>query len=285
MSDTAPKHSASKVFFITGASRGLGATLARAALTAGHCVAATGRDPEAVGRALGDSDRLLTARLDVTREDEARAAVEAAVERFGRIDVLVNNAGYALMGNIEECAAEEVRAQYETNVFGLLNVTRAVLPTLRAQGAGHVVNLSSVGGYRGVQGAGIYCSTKFAIEGISEALAEEVAPFGIRVTIIEPGYFRTEFLSGDSVRYADHEIAAYGNGMREFFRGRDGQQEGDPERLVQAVLRIAGSDAPPLRLTLGRDAVEILDAKIASLKEGLDAHRDLSVSMDLSPAP
>ena len=279
MSDTTLEQTASKVFFITGASRGLGAALARAALAAGHRVVATGRNVEAVEKALGgSSDRLLVARLDVTQEAEAQAAVQKAVERFGRIDALVNNAGYALMGNIEETSAGEVAAQYETNVFGLLNVTRAALPILRAQNAGHVVNLSSVGGYRGVQGAGIYCSTKFAIEGISEALADEVAPFGIKVTIIEPGYFRTEFLSGDSVAYAATEIPAYANGMREFFEERNGKQEGDPEKLAAAVLQMVGEANPPLRLTLGRDAVTLLEAKIDSLRQGLEAWRELSES-------
>ncbi len=268
-----------KIFFITGASRGLGATLARAALAAGHRVVATGRDVAAIERALGGPrDGLLALRLDVTREAEAQAAVRAAVERFGRIDVLVNNAGYALMGNVEETSADEVQAQYATNVFGLLNVTRAALPTLRAQGSGHILNLSSVGGYRGVQGAGIYCSTKFAIEGISEALAAEAAPLGIKVTIIEPGYFRTEFLADSSVRYAANEIGAYANGMREFFEERNGKQEGDPEKLAQAVLRIVGEANPPLRLPLGQDAVSLLEEKLVSLRQELDAWRDLSVS-------
>lgn len=268
-----------KVFFITGASRGLGAEIARAALADGHRVVATGRNAEGVEAALGGpSDRLLALRLDVTQEAEARAAVRAAVERFGRIDALVNNAGYALMGNVEECSAAEVEAQYATNVFGLLNVTRAALPTLRAQGGGHILNLSSVGGYRGVQGAGIYCSTKFAVEGISEALAEEALPFGVHVTIVEPGYFRTEFLAGNSVNYAETKIDAYANGMREYFEERNGQQEGDPKKLAQAVLRVVESENPPLRLTLGRDAVAILEEKIESLREGLETWREVSVS-------
>ena len=271
-----------KVFLITGASRGLGMVLARAALAAGHRVVATGRSAEAVELALQDaSDRSLALRLDVTQEGEAQAALETAVERFGRIDVLVNNAGYALMGNVEECSGAEVQAQYATNVFGLLNVTRAALPILRRQGFGHIVNLSSVGGYRSYEGCALYCSTKFAVEGISEGLAPEVAPFGIKVTIVEPGYFRTDFLSKDSVRYAQAELSEYANGMREFFQGRDGQQQGDPEKLAQAILRVVEVANPPLRLALGQDAVEALDEKIDTLKSGLDAWRDLSVSTAL----
>jgi len=268
-----------KVFFITGASRGLGATIAQAALAAGHRVVATGRNAEATARALGgDSDRLLALRLDVTQEDEAKAAVRAAVDRFGRIDVLVNNAGYALMGSIEETSDEEVRAQYATNVFGLLNVTRAALPVMRAQASGHVINLSSVGGYWSGASAALYCSTKFAVEGISEGLADEVAPMGIRVTIVQPGYFRTEFLAGNSVAWAANEIPAYNNGSREFFEERNGKQEGDPQKLAQAVLGVVASENPPLRLPLGRDAVQVLESKLETLKQGLDEVRAISVS-------
>lgn len=272
-----------KVFFITGASRGLGANLARAALAAGHRVVATGRNAEATEQALGGpSENLLALRLDVTHEADAVAAVEAALGRFGQIDVLVNNAGYSLMGNIEEASGEEVQAQYATNVFGLLTVTRAVLPILRAQQGGHILNLSSVGGYASVGGAGLYCSTKFAVEGISEALAQEVARFGIHVTIVEPGYFRTEFLNDNSVNYAKREIPEYQNGMREFFQERNGKQEGDPDKFSAAVLRVVDAENPPLRLVLGRDAVEVLESKIESLRAGLEAWREVSVSTGFS---
>lgn len=268
-----------KVIFITGATRGLGANLARTALADGHQVVATGRNAEATEQALGGpNENLLTLRLDVTQEPEAQAAVQAALDRFGRIDVLVNNAGYSLMGNIEEASAEEVQAQYATNVFGLLNVTRAALPALRAQRSGHILNLSSVGGYASVGGGGLYCSTKFAVEGLSEALAQEVAPFNIHVTIVEPGYFRTEFLNDNSVNYAKNEIPAYQNGMREFFQERNGKQQGDPNKFSAAVLQIIAEENPPLRLTLGPDAVEVLEGKIESLRTNLEAYRALSTS-------
>jgi len=192
-----------KVWLITGASRGLGAEMAKAALAAGDLVVATGRDPARVTAQLGASEGLLPLALDVTSDASIRSAVDAALARFGRIDVLVNNAGFGVVGAVEETAAEDVRRVYETNVFGLLAVTRAVLPSMRARRAGHVINLSSVGGYRSGPGFGVYCSTKFAVEGLSEALHGELAPLGIAVTVVEPGYFRTEFLEPGSVQVSD----------------------------------------------------------------------------------
>ena len=185
---------------------GIGAAVVKAALGAGDRVVATGRHPERVTRELGTRDRLLPVCLDVTRECEAQAAVHAAFERFGRIDVVVNNAGFAVLGAVEEVNDAEVRRQFDTNVFGLLNVTRAVLPVLRGQGSGHLINMSSIAGIRGDAGGSSYCGSKFAVEGISESLSTELAPLGIQVTLVEPGFFRTEFLGSESVVYADRII-------------------------------------------------------------------------------
>lgn len=268
-----------KVIFITGASRGLGATLATVALDLGYSVIATGRNPEAIAQTLGGpSERLLVLRLDVTQEAEAQAAVKAAIDRFGRIDVLINNAGYGLLGRIEECAAQEVEAQFQTNVFGLLNVTRAMLPILRAQRSGHIFNISSLAGYRGAPGGGIYCATKFAVEAISEALAGEVASFGVQVTTVGPGFFRTEFLSSDSLAYPQHEIDAYGPSGREFWEQKNGKQEGDPVKLAHVLYRFANAQNAPLRLPMGKDAVKVLGEKIESLQKGLDEVREVASS-------
>jgi NAD(P)-dependent dehydrogenase (short-subunit alcohol dehydrogenase family) len=188
-----------RVWFITGASRGFGALIAEAALQAGDAVVATARDPNAVTARLGSHERLLATRLDVTSEAEAHEAAGQAVKKFGRIDILVNNAGYGLLGAIEEASAAETSRLFGTNVFGVLGVTRAVLPHMRRQRSGHVINVSSVGGYTGYPGWGVYGATKFAVEGISEALAAEVAPLGIKVTVVEPGFFRTDFLDDNSL--------------------------------------------------------------------------------------
>ncbi|MFL6677839.1 MAG: SDR family NAD(P)-dependent oxidoreductase, partial [Burkholderiaceae bacterium] len=200
----------SKTWFITGATRGLGADIAAAALKAGDRVVATGRQRAAVSDRLGpDTDRLLSLSLDVGDAAQAQAAVAAAVERFGAIDVLVNNAGYGHIGFFEESTAADVEAQFATNVFGLLNVTRAALPAMRAARRGHVFNLSSTAGIRGIAAGSLYCATKFAVEGFSESLAHELAPFGIHVTIVEPGPFRTDFLTPESLKFAATEVADY----------------------------------------------------------------------------
>src|SRR3979490_746792 len=198
-----------RVWFITGASRGFGALIAEAALKAGDAVVATARDPNTVTARLGTHERLLATRLDVTREDEAQGAVGQAVKRFGRIDILVNNAGYGLLGAVEEASAEETQRLFGTNVFGLLAVTRAVLPHMRRQRAGHIINLSSVGGYAGFPGWGVYGATKFAVEGISEALAGEGAALGIKGTGVAPGFFRTDFLDDSSLSRTAREIDDY----------------------------------------------------------------------------
>ena len=274
----------SKTWFITGASRGLGADIATAALKAGDRVVATGRQRAAVSDKLGpDNDRLLALALDVGDAGQARAAVAAALARFGAIDVLVNNAGYGHLGYFEETTAADIEAQYATNVFGLFNVTRAVLPAMRAARKGHVFNLSSVAGYRGIETGSLYCSSKFAVEGFSESLAGELAPFGIHVTIVEPGPFRTDFLTPGSLKFGATEVADYAerrDTMRASFEQRNGKQQGDPVLLAEALLTLADAPQPPLRFTAGAMAVNGLDAKLAAMKAELDRWRDLGLATD-----
>ena len=272
-----------RVWLITGASRGIGAEITRAALAAGDAVVATARDPKKVAERFEPSDRLLPVALDVTDEASIAAAVDAAVTRFGRIDVLVNNAGYGVVGAIEETPGEEVRRVFETNVFGLLAVTRGVLPQLRKQRSGHVMNLSSVGGYQSGPAFGIYCATKFAVEGISEALHAELAPLGVAVTVIEPGYFRTEFLEAGSVVESKTIIADYAETagkVRAFAKDVSLQQPGDPVRLARAVVELSRAKRPPLRLPLGSDCVATIEAKNAHVATELAAWRSVALSTD-----
>lgn len=271
-----------KVWFVTGAARGLGKAIARAALAAGHKVVATGRDTNAVRVALGESSEVLAVPLDVTRPGDAARAVRAAVERFGRIDVLVNNAGYGLVGALEEVTDEEFAAQFATNVGGVVAVTRAVLPQLRAQRAGHIVNISSAAGIAGFAGASAYSGTKFAVEGISEALAQEVAPLGIKVTIVEPGYFRTEFLTSGSVVFAKEIIDDYAatvGAARRGARDMNGKQGGDPDKLAHALLTLVEAKHPPLRFSAGEDAVGLLEHTLAAKAAELAAWNTLSLSL------
>jgi len=272
----------SKVWFITGATRGIGADIAKAALAAGDKVVATGRQKESVTRALGSSEHLLALSLDVTDEQQAQATVQAAISHFKQIDIVVNNAGFAVLGALEETTNAEVRRQFDTNVFGLLNVTRAVLPVMRARKSGHIFNLSSLAGFYGDAGVSSYCGTKFAVEGISESLAKEVASLGIHVTIVEPGYFRTEFLTENSVVYTDNIIAAYdatSGETRRATRAVDGKQANDPKKLAQALLRLANEQQPPLRFTAGADATKIYDRVLVEKKHELDLWRTLSDSL------
>ena len=274
----------SKTWFITGASRGLGADIAAAALEAGDNVVATGRQRSAVSDKLGpDNDRLLSLSLDVSDAEQARAAVAAALERFGAIDVLVNNAGYGHIGFFEEASPADIEAQYATNVFGLFNVTRAALPAMRAARRGHIFNLSSTAGMRGIEAASLYCSSKFAVEGFSESLRHELAPFGIQVTIVEPGPFRTDFLKPESIRFAAQAVADYDERratMRAGFEQRNGKQQGDPVRLAEAVVTLSNEAAAPLRFAAGAMAVNAFDAKLAAMKSELDAWRELGVATD-----
>jgi len=272
-----------KTWFITGASRGLGAKIASAALARGDNVVATARRPGPGGRAREAGDRLMPLVLDVTDEKQARAAAAAAVARFGRIDVLVNNAGYGLMGAVEEASAEEVERLYRTNVFGLLNVTRAILPYMRAQHAGRILNLSSVGGYRAAAGFGVYSSTKFAVEGLSEALHAELGPLGIKVTVVEPGYFRTDFLDATSLSVSSRRIDDY-NGTAGAVRERavnlNHSQPGDPDRLAEVLVHLADAPKPPLRLPLGSDTVAAIRAKHASDAAILSEWSTVAMSTD-----
>jgi len=270
-----------RTWFITGASRGFGALIAARALAAGDAVVATARDPSAMPASLREHANLLAVPLDVTDEAQAHGAVAAALKRFGRIDILVNNAGYGLIGAIEESSASEVERIFATNVFGLLNVTRAVLPTMRAQRSGRVLNFSSIGGYASAMGFGIYCSTKFAVEGISEAMSLELEPLGVYAIVIEPGYFRTTFLSDSSVvstmTRIDDYAATVGK-VRDFARGADGQQPGDPARLAEAVMALVDAVPPPRRLPLGADTVERIERKHREVEAELAPWRELALS-------
>lgn len=273
-----------RTWFITGASRGFGALIAAQALEAGDAVIATARKPEDVVARLGKHPNLLALRLDVTRESEAHDAVAEGIKRFGRIDVLLNNAGYGILGAVEETSAQEVERIYATNVFGLLNVTRAVLPHMRRQRSGHVINISSLGGYQSYYGWGVYGSTKFAVEGISEALHQELAPLGVKVTVVEPGFFRTDFLDEQSLVKTALELADYDEtvgAMRRFAEGANHAQPGDPSKFAGAILTLANAANPPQRLALGSDAVQRIADKHNLVESEVAAWKALSLSTDL----
>jgi len=273
-----------KTWFITGAGRGLGAEIAKAALAAGDRVVAAGRNRAAVSDRLGPNrDRLLSVELDVNNEAQAQAAVDAAVARFGTIDVLVNNAGYGHLGLFEETSEQDVQAQFGTNLFGVFSVTRTVLPVMRAARAGRIFNVSSLAGMRGTAFGSLYCASKFALEGFSESLAQEVAPFGILVTIVEPGPFRTDFLSAESIRFGAHALADYDErrpALRASFEQRDGRQPGDPAKLASAVVRLAGEPAPPMRFVAGSIAFDSIKAKLVDMQAELEHWQPLSVGTD-----
>ncbi len=272
------------VWFITGASRGIGAETVKAALAAGDKVVATGRNRAQLEAAFGgETAHLLPLALDVTRPEQAQAAVEAAVAHFGRIDVLVNNAGYGQLGLFEEVSAAAIERQYATNVFGLFHVTRAILPVMRRQRSGRVFNLSSMGGAIGFPYASIYCSTKFAVEGFSESLALDVADFGIRVTIVEPGFIRTDFLDDRSIRYGDETIddyAAVSARLRDEYASYNHRQGGDPAKLAAALVTLAASAQPPMRYAAGSDAFERISGKLAGVRAELEHWQALSASVD-----
>lgn len=276
-------HTFKRVWLITGASRGIGAKIAAAALANGDAVVATARDANSVTQRFGTQPALLAVSLDVTNEAQGIAVAKAAIEHFGRIDVLVNNAGFGLLGAVEEASADEVRRVYETNVFGLLNITRAVLPYMRAARSGHVINLSSVGGYASGPGFGVYCSTKFAVEGLSEALHAELAPVGVKVTVVEPGYFRTEFLEGNSLVESPSTIADYDSTageVRKIAKAVTLNQPGDPDKLAQTMIILVEAKKAPLRLPLGSDCVAAIEAKNAFVADELQTWREVSVSTD-----
>jgi len=274
---------ASKVWLITGASRGFGVEITRDALKRGDKVVGTARNPQAVVDAAGENPNLLAVRLEVTNEAEAHEAARAAIEKFGRIDVLVNNAGYGLLGAVEESSADEVRGVFDVNVFGLLHVTRAVLPYLRKQRGGHIVNFSSIGGYSSHEGWGVYCATKFAVEGLTEALADELRPLGIAATVVEPGFFRTDFLSSTSLASTKMRIDDYAETvgrMRAFAAGADHKQPGDPKKLSRAILALVDSPRPPVRLPLGSDTVARIRGKNQFVEKELADWLQLALSTD-----
>jgi len=268
-----------KVWLITGAGRGMGVDLAKAALAVGDAVVASGRNPERVGSALGAHDDLLVVKLDVTSLDDAKDAARAAVDRFGRIDVLVNNAGNFNAGFFEEISPEDFRSQIETTLFGPVNVTRAVLPVMRAQRSGLVVAISSTAGIVGQAFCTAYAASKFGVEGWMESLAPEVEPFGIRAMLVEPGFFRTELLSPESTRYAEASIEDYAERTEQTMAGwksMNGLQGGDPAKLANALVQLASQAEPPVRFVAGADAIATVEQKAKDLLTQADAYRELS---------
>ncbi len=271
-----------QVWLITGAGRGLGLDITRAVLDAGHAVVATGRNQGKVAQAIGEATDLLVVPLDITKPAEAEAAVEAAVNRFGRIDVLVNNAANFYAGFFEELSPAQMGKQLTTSLVGPMNVTRAVLPVLRRQRSGQVITISSTAGLVGFEFGTAYAASKFGLEGWMRSLQVEVAPFGIAAILVNPGFFRTELLTEESTRFAEHPIADY-DGRREaqeqFWKSYNGQQAGDPAKLAQALLTISSAAKPPRRFLAGADAVGTAEQVIADLQQDIDAHRALSSSL------
>ena len=271
-----------QVWLITGAGRGLGVDITKAALAAGYAVVATGRDAVKVVTAVGDHDSLLAVKLDVTRPEDAQAAVQAALARFGQIDVVVNNAGNFFAGFFEELSTEQVRNQIETLLFGPMNVTRAVLPVMRKQRSGLVVTISSTAGIAGQLFCTAYAAAKFGIEGWMESLTPEIMPFGIRTMLVEPGFFRTELLTDDSTTYAKPSIEEYAEktkGIVAAWKVMDGKQGGDPAKLARALVKLAALEEPPLRFAAGSDAVQTFEAKANALLSQAKAHQGLSASL------
>jgi NAD(P)-dependent dehydrogenase (short-subunit alcohol dehydrogenase family) len=271
-----------KIWFITGAGRGLGVDFAKAALAAGDAVVATGRNPDAVAKAVGEADNLLAVKLDVTSTHDAEAAVRAAVARFGRIDVLVNNAGSFCAGYFEELAPEQIERQLATNLIGPMSVARAVLPVMREQRSGHIVSISSGAGLVGLQFCSAYAASKFGLEGWMESLEPEVAPFGIHTTIVDLANFRTEVLTRKSATYVESSLQDYADRTAEQLRlweEQSGRQPGDPAKLAQALLALASQESPPPRFIAGADAIALAEQKVAALQEAINAYRDLSTSL------
>jgi NAD(P)-dependent dehydrogenase (short-subunit alcohol dehydrogenase family) len=273
-----------KTWFVTGASRGFGAEIAKAAVRSGDRVVATARKPAALVDRLGpDGGQLISVELDVTDAAQARKAVDAGISRFGGIDVLVNNAGYGHMGFFEEMTIEDVHQEFATNLFGVFNVTWAALPSMRAARKGRIFNISSLAGILGAQFGSLYCGSKFALEGFSECLSKEISPFGLFVTIVEPGPFRTDFLKPESALFLGKPIADY-DGRRAQVRGgfeeRNGLQPGDPAKLAEAIVRLADVPNPPLRFLAGSVALGAAEEKLAGMRAEFEKWRELSVSTD-----
>jgi NAD(P)-dependent dehydrogenase (short-subunit alcohol dehydrogenase family) len=271
-----------KVWFITGATRGMGVDFAKAALAVGHAVVATGRRPDAVTQAVGASDDLLVVKLDVTSLADAQAAARAAVDRFGRIDVLVNNAANFYAGYFEELTPEEIERQLATSLIGPMNVTRAILPVMRKRRAGHIISISSSAGLAGFEFCTAYAASKFGLEGWMESLHAELAPYGITTTIVNPGFFRTELLSPESTQYAEPSIEDYAErtaAQQKFWKSQNGRQGGDPAKLAQALITIANQKQRPRRFIAGADAIGTAEQKVADLQAQINAYRELSSSL------
>ena len=274
--------SGSTVWFVTGAAKGMGHSFVTSALAAGHAVVATGRRPNEITTAFGERDDLLALRLDVTSGAESNAAADAAVERFGRIDVLVNNAGASFKGYFEEMSPRQVEQQLATNLLGPMNVTRAVLPVMRRQRSGHVISISSGAGLMAFEYSSVYAASKFGLEGWMTALDQEVAPFGISTTIVNPGFFRTSLASPESLIWPELSIDDYAErsaDQRTWWAAQDGQQPGDPDKLAQAILTIVNEQPPPRRFLAGADVIALAERKIADLQAQIESHRALSESL------
>ncbi|MBN2910742.1 SDR family NAD(P)-dependent oxidoreductase [Polycladomyces sp. WAk] len=271
-----------KVWFITGAGRGMGVDIAKAALDAGYRVVATGRNTDKVTKAVGEAEDVLVVKLDITNPADAEAAVKAAVDRFGRIDVLVNNAANCYLGYFEELTPKQIEHQLATNLIGPMNVTRAVLPVMRKARSGHIITISSIAGLVGQEFCSAYAASKFGLEGWMESLRFEIAPFRIKTTIIEPGFFRTELLTKESSTYAELSLEDYAERSaqnRAWWEAHNGKQVGDPAKLARALMTIASQEEPPLRWVAGADAIAIAEQKVAELQQQINAYRDLSTSL------
>jgi NAD(P)-dependent dehydrogenase (short-subunit alcohol dehydrogenase family) len=273
-----------KVWFITGASRGFGLEITKAALASGDKVVATVRSSAGdLADKLGNPANLSVVHLDITDEQQAMEVVDQIVGKLGKIDVLVNNAGFGLLSAVEEASSDEIKKNFETNVFGLLNVTRAVLPFMRKERSGHIINLSSIGGLGGYMGWGVYGSTKFAVEGLTEALALELAPLGIHATVVAPGFFRTEFLDASSLTRSNRTISDYEGTvgeMRKFAINANKKQRGNPVKLAEAILKLANAENPPLHLPLGKDTLQRFREKTANFEKDIDAWYDVITGTD-----
>jgi NAD(P)-dependent dehydrogenase (short-subunit alcohol dehydrogenase family) len=276
----------SKVWFITGAGSGIGAGIAKAALQAGDRVVATGRNLDKVHNALSDvaGDNLAVIALDVSDEARAQASVDEALRRFGCIDVLVNNAGYSLLGNFEEMTAADIERQFATNFYGVVHVMRAMLPVMRKQRSGHIINISSVAGVVGLKHCAAYSATKFAVEGLALSVATEVEPFGIKITVVEPGFFRTDLLDARNVKYAANTIEDYAaeGSTQAMWSAYDGTQQGDPAKLGEVLVRIAGMEKPPKVFAAGSDALAVIMPAIEARLQELHAYEELSKATDRS---
>lgn len=273
-----------KTWFITGASKGFGLSLVNALLAGGHSVAATSRSPDDLVEAIGRHDKFLPLGVNLTSEADVKRAIDQTADRFGRIDVVVNNAGYGLIGGLEELTDEEVRQHFDVNVFAQFYVIRHALPYLRKQQSGHIFNFASTAGYVGYAGNTSYNATKFAVVGLSQALALELKPFGIHVTVVAPGMFRTQFFKGGSMRHAGCSIDAYGeiHALQTFIAQSDGQQAGDPDKAAQVLIRMANEAEPPVQLLLGTDAYESVSEQLTSTLAEFETQKSVTVSTDFS---